>query len=373
MEDIFFDVDGILTGEEAEKMFDNKTEEPVETETEEQKEIAEEPEKEVQDPEKVGEEEDNETEEDAITSTDDGTSPNPYSSIASALKNDGIFPDFEDEEIEKATTPEAFAELVNKAVDARFDEKQKRVLSCLEDGMQPDTIRMYEQTLQYLGSINPEVVASETEEGENLRRQLIYNDLINRGYTQEKAQREIEKSFKSGTDIDDAKDALDALNKFYRDGYEKAQADARKEADAYKANQKKQAEEFKKLVLDDKVKIGDTELDSRTCQRVYDAVSKPVYKDPDTGRLLTAVQKFQKDKPLEFLKQLGLWYVLTEGGKNMDGFTKEQVRAEKNKAIKELSRKINTTSLSKDGSLQLMTGGNSGKDPLLSDDWKVGW
>ena len=372
MEDFSFEVGDILTGEEAEKFFEEVSEDNTDENIDEPNNSAEEDEDTSDPSEKVGEE-DNRDEEDAISSTDDGSSPNIYSSIASALKNDGIFPDFEDEELEKVTSPEAFAEIVNKAVDSRFDEKQKRVLSCLEDGMQPDTIRMYEQTLQYLGAINTEALSAETEEGDNLRRQIIYNDLINRGYTQDRAQREIEKSFKSGSDIDDAKDALEALTKFYKDGYAKAQQEAKQKAEDARNAQKKQAEDFKKLILEDKVKIGETELDERTCQRVYDAVSKPVYKDPDTGRLLTVVQKFQKEKPLEFLKQLGLWYVLTDGGKNMDGFTKAQVRSEKNKAIKELERKINTTSLTRDGGLKYISGAGGDKDPLLSDDWKVGW
>ena len=76
----------------------------------------------------------------------------------------------------------------------------------------------------------------------------------------------------------------------------------------------------------------------------------------------------------EFLKQIGMWYVLTDGGKNMDGFTKPQVRAEKNKSIRELSRKINASSFNADGSLNYLGGAGTenGDDILLSDDWKIG-
>jgi hypothetical protein len=183
----------------------------------------------------------------------------------------------------------------------------------------------------------------------------------------------LEKSFNAGSDVDDAKDALEALNKFYRDGYDKLQKDAKARADAVRENQKKQSEDFRKMILEDEVKLGESKLDKRTCQKVYDAVSKPVYKDPQSGRLLTAVQKFQQEQPLEFLKQLGMWYVLTDGGKNTDGFAKKQVRAEKNKGIRELERKINTTSLSSDGSLRYNSAGGGDVDPLLSDDWKIGW
>ena len=149
------------------------------------------------------------------------------------------------------------------------------------------------------------------------------------------------------------------------------QKEAKANAERAKAEQKKNADNFRKMVLDDEVKVGETELDKRTRQRVYDAVSKPVWKDPDTGHLLTQVQKFQKEKPLEFLKQIGLWFVLTDGGKDMSGLVKTQARLEKNKNIRELERKINTSQLGTDGSLRYSSGVGPDTDPLLSDGWKV--
>ena len=125
------------------------------------------------------------------------------------------------------------------------------------------------------------------------------------------------------------------------------------------------------MILDDEVSIGDSKLDKKTRQRVLDAVTKPVYKDPDTGQLLTQVQRFQKENPLEFLKQIGMWFVLTDGGKNASGLVKEQLRAEKNKGIRELERTINSSSLNSDGSLRYMSGTQIDDDTLLSDDWQI--
>jgi hypothetical protein len=379
MEDFSFDIDGILSEEEAAKLFeeidseDSAQEQNTGTEPRiiEENEPAEEKEPNEPAPEEVGEEDGNV--EDVTHSDGDGSSPSVYSSIASALKKDGIFPDFEDSELSKVKTPEDFAELFEKAISERMDEKMKRIDAALNNGVQPEAVKQYEQTLQYLGGITDEMITDEGEQGESLRRSLIYNDLINRGYSEERAKRELEKSFKTGNDIEDAKDALDALDKFYRDGYDKLQNEAKAKAEEAKNARKKQEEAFRKMVLDDEVKIGSTVLDKKTKQKVFDAVSKPVYKDPDTGHLLTAVQKFQSENPLEFLKQLGMWYVLTDGGKNTDALVKGQVKSEKNKAIRDLERKINTTSFNNDGSLQYASGGQPMEDTLLSDDWKIGW
>lgn len=373
MEDISFDIGGILSEDEATKLFEERDpEETKEPEKELEEEPTEEEEKKKSTPEKVGEEDETE-ETDAIDQKGDGSSPNVYSSIASALKEDGIFPDFDDKYLESIQTPEDFADLFEKAITARLDERQKRIDEALGNGVEPDAIQKYEQTIKYLESITEEALSSEGEQGENLRKSLIYNDFINRGYSRDRANREIEKSFKSGSDIEDAKDALEALNKFYKDGYENLQKDAKRKADDYKEAQKKQADDFRKMVLEDEVMLGETKLDKRTCQRVFDAVSKPVYKDPDSGNFLTEVQKFQKEHPLEFMKQLGMWFVLTDGGKNTEGFTKRQVRAEKNKGIKELERKINSSALGPDGSLRYTSGSRADSDPLLSDGWKIGW
>lgn len=366
-----FDLSGILSEDEADKLFEEQADVVQTDEPEVETEPAEKENKPTS--EGVGEEDINETERDAISTDGDGSSPNIYSSIASALKDDGIFSDLEDTDLDAVKTPEDFAELFEKVVSAKFDERQKRIDAALSSGVEPDTVKMYEQTLQYLASINEEALASEGDEGDNLRRQLIYNDLTNRGYSHEKAIKELEKSFKSGSDVDDAKDALEALTKYYNEGYANVQKEAKARTEEIRKMQKKQSDDFKKLVLEDEVKLGESKLDKRTCQRVYDAVSKPVYKDKETGQLMTAVQKFQKEQPLEFLKQLGMWFVLTDGGKNMDGFTKQQLREEKNKSIKELGRKINSTSLNRDGSLRYVSGGDGGTDPLLSDGWKIGW
>lgn len=380
MEDLGFDIGGLLSEEEANKLFEEQAETPEDKEAEAKPDENETPEDEPaeedaekQTPEEVGEEED-EMGSNAINSDKDGSSPNIYSSIASALKDDGIFPDFEDKDIDAVKTPEDFAELLNKAVSAKVDEKTRRVDEALGNGVAPDTVKSYEQTLQYLNSINSEALSAETDEGENLRKQIIYNDLLARGYSQEKAMKELEKSFRAGTDVDDAQDALESLTANYQQGYEKILNDAKQKKAEEKAQQQKSIADFRKMVFDDELKIGDSVLDKVTRQKVYDAVMKPVYKDPESGQLLTAFQKYIRENPLEYYKQMGMWFVLTDGGKNIDKITKGQVKVEKAKAIKELERKINSSSLNKDGSLRYVSGsGNGESDPLLSDGWKIGW
>ena len=61
---------------------------------------------------------------------------------------------------------------------------------------------------------------SENNEGENLRKQLIYQDYINRGFSKERATREVKRSFDSGSDLEDAKEALESNINFFKNKYE---------------------------------------------------------------------------------------------------------------------------------------------------------
>ena len=75
-------------------------------------------------------------------------------------------------------------------------------------GVEKDTVRQYENTIAYLDSISEDALSEEGEQGENLRKQLIYQDLLNRGYSKEEAQEELKDIFDNGSDIRKAKRAL---------------------------------------------------------------------------------------------------------------------------------------------------------------------
>lgn len=377
MEDLGFAIGGILSEDEANKLFEEQPEETPEEKTPEEEEQkvtpAEEEPGETHDPsEKVGEEENRETEENAGVQKGNGSSPNFYASIAKALQDDGVFSDLEDSDIEACKTPEDFAELFEKVLRSREDEKTRRVNELLDSGAKPSDVQGFENTLEYLNSLKNEDINNEGPEGEEIRRQLIYNAFIARGFDHDEALKYLERSFKQKTDLEDAVSSLEQLKKHYQGKYEEYQNTVRKNAESAKAEQKKSADQFKKMILEDELKLGETKLDKKTCQQIFDSVTKPVYKDPKTGKLLTKVQKFQQENPLEFLKQLGMWFVLTEGGKNATGFTKRQVNAEKNKSIRELEQKINSSNLNDDGTLRY-SGGIGNDEQLLSDGWKVGW
>ena len=318
--------------------------------------------------------EDNENKGKEPSSSKEGTSPNNknfYSSIASALKEDGIFPDIDNESLAKIKTPEDFAEMFENQVQAKLDEKQQRIDKALNYGVELTDIQKFESTIDYLDKITDDIISEESEQGENIRRQMIYNDFINRGYSKERAEREIKKSFDSGSDIEDAKEALQSNKEFYKKSYDKLVNEAKLEAENANKQMKEDSEKLKNSILNDSKVFGDLQIDTTTRRKVLDNISKPVYKDPNTGKLLTAIQKYEAENKLDFIKNVGLLYTLTDGFKNLDSLVNSKVKKETKKAMRELENTINNTSRYSDGNLKFVSGVSDDNESYIGNGFSL--
>lgn len=323
-------------------------------------------------PESVGSGKENTEEKEDTTPKGDGTSPkNFYSSIAKALKEEGIFPDLDDEGLSKVKDPEDFRDLINQQIKAGLDERQKRIDEALNAGVEPTEIRKYENTINFLDSIKEDNISDEGDKGEKLRKDLIYQDFINRGYSKERAAREVQKSFNAGTDIDDAKEALKSNIDFFKDKYDELVNEAKSGAEQEEKERKEQAEKLKSSILNDKDVFGDLSIDKSTRQKIYDNIAKPVYKDPETGEYFTAIQKYEMENRTDFLKNIGLLFTLTDGFKNLDGLVKGKVKKEVRKGLRELEHTLNNTARTSDGNLKFVSGVDEDPESFIGKGWNL--
>lgn len=324
-------------------------------------------------PESVGSGKDNEGKEDTAPDNDaDGTSPNNfYSSIANACAVDGIFPNLDDETIKKAVDAESFSNLIEAEINARFDEKQKRISQALENGVEPNDIKKYESTLSYINTITDAAIAEESEKGEQLRYNLIYQDFINKGMTPDKAKKFADRTVDAGTDVEDAKEALLSNKEFFSNAYNKMLQDAQQKADEEKAEREKNAKELEKSLMKDKQLFGDMEISNDIRKKAFDSVSKPVYKDPETGDYMTAIQKYESEHRADFLKYTGLIFAMTNGFKDFDSFAKGKVKKEVKKGLRELEQTLNNTRRNNDGSLRMVTNQKDDPNSFISKGMKL--
>lgn len=375
-------LDSILSGEDIANLFTKGPDETQETSPEQKEEIDNTETEETTEvnlddlfggPESVGSEEDTSEEGKDAGTQSSGTSPknNFYSSIAKALKEDGIFPDLDDDSLNEIKQPEDFLKFMEDQLAAKLDEKQKRIDEALGVGVEPSKIQQYERVISYYNGIDDDAIEDESDKGENLRKQLIYQDFINRGFSKDRALKQVQKAFDAGTDIEDAKDAYRDGKKFFEDGYKNLV----KEAKAAKEQEDKEVEEesqsLKKSILEDKKAFGVIDVDKSTRQRIYDNITKPVYKDPETGEVLTTIQKYERDNHNEFMKNIGLLYTLTDGFKNIDKLVNKEVRKKVSKGIRELEHTLSGTQRDSGGNLRFVTGVDDDPESYSGKGWDI--
>ena len=291
------------------------------------------------------------------------SSPNFHSSVLNALKEDGILPELSDEDITNVKDDEGFKDAIEKVIQDRLDERTKRIENALNAGADIGEIKQYENILTTLNNIDEEALKQEGAKGDDIRRRIIAQDLMNRGYSEDKIKREVKKSFDAGTDIEDAIEALQANVQFYTQKYSDLIEEGKEQAKKYKEDMRRQGEELRKSIVEDKGIFDEIGMDKRMRQKVYDNISKPSYKD-NNGNWLTELQKYQMENQADFLKYVSLFYTMTDGFKDLSPLIKKQVKKEKTSSIKELENKLKGTNRVNTGRLNYVNSNSEENDDL---------
>lgn len=351
----FDELDSFLEGTEETESNSNEKDKKEEKE---KSEITEVEDLEFDQPESVGEEDEDDKEKEGANSSKGGSSsPDKitFSSIAKAFAEEGIFPDLKEEEYSKIVTAEDFRSLMEKQVEARLDEAQKMVYDAVNAGVETSTIRSYKNTVDYLKSIKEEAIEDEGSEGEQLRKKLIYQDYLNKLGNKDKAAKLTQRSFDAGTDVEDAKEALTSNMEYFQGEFDKIVKEAKEEEKQQKLDREKKQTALKKSIMEDEKLFGDLQIDNLTRAKIVDNALKPVYKGEDGG-YYTTIQKYEMDNPEDFLKNVSLVYTLTDGFKDMGKLLKGKVTKEVKKGLKEIEHVLNNTARTPDGKLDFLSG-----------------
>lgn len=358
----------LLDDEQIDSLFGSIDEEDtVEKEDKEEKEINEEKENITEvDPENIFEEkpesvgnEDNKENKEDVFSEKDGNSPDFFSSIANAFAEEGIFPDLDENTIKGIKTAKDFRKAIDDQIKAGLDEQQQRVIEALDNNVEPSKIKYYENLISYLQSIDNDAIEDEGEQGETLRKQILMQDYLNRGFTKERAEKAVNRALSNGTDIEEAKEALDSNKSFFKDKYAQELKFAKEEKEREEKDREQAIVKMRKTMLEEDIDLfKGMEVDSSIRQKAFDAISKPVYRDPKTGEYHTAIQKLELENREDFLAKLGFMYALTNGFKSFDGIVKKKVNKEMKKGFSELEQRINNSRRDSNGNLTFASGVN---------------
>jgi hypothetical protein len=286
-------------------------------------------------------------------SDDDMSSPPLYKSLASVLHEQGVLTSVDSSDLEKVESVQDLADLITKEVKSKeladLTDLQKEAVEAFRNGVDPEFFTRQKTVENQLDSITEEILL----EDQDLRRQIIYQDFINQGFSQEKANRLTERSISADDDIEDAKEALESIKSNLKDSYNKELENKKLEASKQEKEYKDRQEKLKNKILKSEEIIPGFKVNEVIKKQVYKNMIEPVGKNPVTGNDENSLMKEQRENPEDFSAKLYFVYTATKGFTDFSFFGKK----EKNKAINDLERALKNNQ-------HVITGG----DPSFLDD-----
>ena len=273
---------------------------------------------------------------------DDNPSPNIFSSLAALLKEKNLLssPDIDIKTEEDFVN--AFKGQIEQNEYLDLTDSQKAYLKALRDGVPDEDIKKHISTSEQLDSITEEKI----EEDSVLRQRIIYNDLLNKGFTQEKAIKFVERSVKMEVDTEDAKEALESIKNFKKESFKKQQEE-----------QLKQKQEREKVSLQRveriKNKIKNTEEIIKG-YKISDNIKESMEKNmfditnvTEDGTEENSLMKYARENKDDF--DLKLYYLFTITNGFQDFSTIEKTK--NSKILNDLEKAIKSNTRIKDPSI----------------------
>lgn len=270
--------------------------------------------------------------------SDTAISTNVMSAFAERLKDKGILP--EDLDIASIVDEDALLKAMNASVDSKISNRQKALENALLGGMEPTEIQQYEATLNELNNISDELLSDVSNNGLELRKYLIYNDLISKGFSKERAEKQTDILMNSDDSEAEAREALNSLKGHYANIYSFKLKEASDKKKEYEQQLSKESEDLHNSILKDSVFDG-IEVSDLVRNKVWDTIAKPNVKGND-GNMYTELQNYERNNKKDFLKNVGFLYVITDGFKNIDTLVNSKVTDKYNKKVSKFESMLRT-------------------------------
>lgn len=260
--------------------------------------------------------------------TDDSDSPNPFSSFATVLNEQGVLPslssDTKIDTIEDLTTV-VKSEIDNQAKEYLINKIGEDGYQALEQGITLSEYQQHQSDVNTLNSIDADSLSENIE----LSKNIILQDYIAQGLSEDKAYKFLQKTVELGEDalVEDAKSSLQSLKEIQEINLEKAK-EARVAAIAEEqAKQEKIDNDLKNSIYSTKEIIDGLALNKVMKEKVYQSITKIVSQSPD-GVAENKLMKHRREDPIDFDKKLYYLYELTNQFKDFSALiNKSKTRA----------------------------------------------
>nr|DAG99159.1 MAG TPA: hypothetical protein [Crassvirales sp.] len=279
-----------------------------------------------------------------------------YSAFAQDLVKGNVLKFIDPKDISGELTPEQLSSLIDQEAENRAGDKVKRFEEAMAANVTVDEYAQYSNIIDTLSNIDEEQLSRENDaQAESTRRELIYMSYINKGFSEERAKREVEKSINAGTDVADAIDALEDCKNFYVSSYNNLLAQREAEAREQQAQIEMHAQALRSAVLEDNPFYEAIGIDPAIREQAYKALTEPAYKDKSTGQTLTALEYAMQSDPVSFSRNVGVLFALTDGFKDLSKIGQKAVQKEVSSKMSALEAKLRTPE--RRGNSQLVSSG----------------
>lgn len=308
----------------------------------------------IQDPENVGSEDNNPDGEGDDASNDD--SPNIYSSLTNILSEQGLLPD-----LDLTKTKVEDVDGLTAALKTQIDTQAKNFIvdklgedgyNAIEKGVSLAEYQQYQANMDTFSSITEDLLSENAE----LSQRIIYQDLVNQGIPESRAQRFLQRSIDSGNDglFEDARESLASLKEHESRQLERIQTErAQAQQDAIK-QQEKLDNDLKNYIYGKEELISGMKVSKGMQDKIYESMNKTVSVAED-GTRLNGLMAARQANPIEFDTKLYYMFELTKGFTDM---SKISTKATSN-SVTDLERAMRNQRFASDGRADYLTDSDS--------------
>ena len=265
------------------------------------------------------------------------SSSNLYSSLAAFVHEQGLLPSL-DIDLKEIKSADDFASVFNKELDIQAELRLNNYLENLD----LNKIGVAKQEIKDLNTLNVDILKNDID----LAKRIIYDDYLNQGLDEKKANRMLNRLIDLGEDaiLEDASESLESLKEFKAREIEKETNSYKERLEADKIQQAKLDEQMKKTIYESKDLISGLKPNKALQDKVYKSINDIVGKSPD-GTFENKFMKERRENPLEFEIRMYHFYELTNGFKDLSKISTNA----KSSAVKDLEQIARQTKLKDNG------------------------
>lgn len=271
----------------------------------------------------------------------DNSSTNILSSIVNVMQEEGFFDLKEGEELD-VKNAEDFIKVITKIKESALEsekidwsDNQKEYFEALKAGVPHEQIAQHQQRQQAYSSITEEAIEGEGEDAEVLRKNIIEAKFKAKGFTPEEAAKWAKRAVAEGSDIEDAKEALEDLKQMESSHFKQmreTQEKAVKEAEETNKNIRK---EFNDYVAKTKEVIPGMTITSDMRKELVKGLTKPVSQDAE-GNPLDLVGDYLSKGGYEARYKLAYLLKVTDGFKDMSKLSASKAKKDTTRKLEDL-------------------------------------